>query len=252
MAKSADRDIIALMDIAAEVLRAAQELRDEVAPLRFLGPVTHVYNPLAYAFAPYAAYVRRFGATAKKVVFLGMNPGPYGMVQTGVPFGEVAAVAGWLKISAPVGKPVPEHPRRRVDGFSCRRSEVSGRRLWGAIAERFGSPENFFARYFVANYCPLAFLEASGRNRTPDKLPADERDPLFAACDRHLRRLVVALQAERVIGVGAFAAARAASALSGTAARTGRVLHPSPASPKANRDWAAAAAAELRAIGLCS
>ena len=33
--------------------------------------------------------------------------------------------------------------------------------------------------------------------------------------------------------------------------KIGRVLHPSPASPRANRDWAATAAREMRALGLC-
>ena len=37
---------------------------------------------------------------AKRVVFLGMNPGPFGMAQVGVPFGEVAAVRDWLRIDA--------------------------------------------------------------------------------------------------------------------------------------------------------
>ena len=116
---------------------------------------------------------------------------------------------------------------------------------------RFGSPERFFARHYVANYCPLLFLEASGRNRTPDKLPAPEREPLFAACDRHLSRVVRALGPEWVIGIGGFAEARAREVLAGTGIRVGRILHPSPANPRAGRDWGAAAERELRALGVC-
>ena len=118
-----------------------------------------------------------------------MNPGPFGMVQTGIPFGEITMVKTWLKLSAPVGEPANVHPRRPVLGFGCTRREISGQRLWGAVARHFSEPECFFAEHFVANYCPLAFLEASGRNRTPDKLPAGERESLFAACDRHLRKI---------------------------------------------------------------
>jgi len=173
------------------------------------------------------------------------------MAQTGVPFGEVSFVRDWLGLSGRVRRPSPEHPKRPVEGFACGRSEVSGQRLWGAIADHYGAPERFFARHFVANYCPLVFMEASGRNRTPDKLPAREREPLFAACDDHLRRLADVLEPEVVVGVGAFAQARAAEAL-GDSARVATILHPSPASPRANRDWAGEVRRQLRDLGLCT
>src|SRR5436309_10432101 len=171
------------------LVRAAKLLRTATRDLSFAAPVTCVYNPLVYAWAPHEAYLRKFAATPKRVVFLGMNPGPFGMVQTGVPFGEVTAVRDWLRVEGPVAKPPREHPRRLVAGFSCNRSEVSGRRLWGLFAARFGRPEKFFAEHLVMNYCPLAFLEATGRNRTPDKLAAAERSALFAACDDYLRSI---------------------------------------------------------------
>jgi len=236
---------------AAALLAAARRLCREVAPLRFGPPVSHVYNPLEYAARGYAAYVRAFGSTPKRVVFVGMNPGPFGMAQVGVPFGDVASVRDFLGIRAPVGRPAREHPKRPVQGFACPRGEVSGQRVWGAIARRFRTPERFFARHFIANYCPLAFMEASGKNRTPDQLPARERAPLFDACDRHLRRVVELLEPEWVIGIGGFAEARARSALAGSGVKLGAVLHPSPASPAANRDWEAAVARQLAKLGLC-
>ncbi len=232
------------------LIAAARRLRTETARLQFRPPVTHVYNPLVYAWAPHAAYLRKFGATFKRVVFLGMNPGPFGMAQTGVPFGEVASVRDWLQIECAVGKPDREHARRPVTGFACARSEVSGRRLWGLFAERFGTPERFFTEHIVMNYCPLAFLESSGRNRTPDKLPASERDPLFAACDRHLRAVVVALRPGWLIGIGDFAAKRAAYVFQDSPLRIGRILHPSPANPAANRNWQAAATRQLKTLGV--
>jgi single-strand selective monofunctional uracil DNA glycosylase len=205
--------------------------------LSFGPPVTHVYNPLVYAREPYELYLARFGATPKEVVLLGMNPGPFGMAQTGVPFGEVRAVRDWLGIQAPVGKPAREHPKRPVQGFSCPHSEVSGLRLWGWAKGRFGTPERFFRRFFVANYCPLLFVEDSGRNRTPDKLPISEREPLLAACDEALRRTVEILRPRHVVGIGRFAADRARLALAGIDVTLGAIPHPSPASPAANRGW---------------
>jgi len=230
---------------------ATRRLSNEVGELRFGSPVTHVYNPLVYAGRVHNAYLRAFADRTKRVIFLGMNPGPFGMAQTGVPFGDVGFVRDWLGLEAPVGKPRGEHPKRPVTGFACPRSEVSGTRLWGAIAEHFGTPKRFFAEHYIANYCPLVFLEKSGRNRTPDKLPASERNPLYAACDRHLRRMVELLEPEWVIGVGAFAEARAKAALGEDSLRIARILHPSPASPAANRGWAEAARRELADLGLC-
>lgn len=230
-------------------LEAVQQLRTEVDAMSFAPPVTHVYDPLDYAWECHADYIRRFLHSPIKAVFLGMNPGPWGMVQTGVPFGEVAAVRDWMGIFALVHSPANEHPKRRIEGLACSRSEVSGRRLWGLFSERFASPDAFFRDHFVVNYCPLAFLEETGRNRTPDKLPAQEAKPLTEACDRHLKRLVEIIQPEWVIGVGAFAENRAREVF-GDEVRIGRILHPSPASPAANRDWAGQATKSLVELGV--
>jgi len=238
-------------DIAAKAGAAGRKLCRELAGLRFGVPVSHVYNPLEYARKPYSAYLRRFANDSKRAIFLGMNPGPFGMAQTGVPFGDVESVRDWLGICANVARPANEHPKRPVQGFACSRREVSGTRLWGAVAGQFGTPDRFFRHYFVANYCPLIFLEHGGRNRTPDKLPRREREPLFRACDRHLRRLTDLLEPEWVVGIGAFAEQRAREALSDRGVRFGRVLHPSPANPRAQRDWSGSARAELVAMGLC-
>jgi single-strand selective monofunctional uracil DNA glycosylase len=205
--------------------------------LRFGAPVTHVYNPFSYARAPYAQYVERYGVAPKEVLLIGMNPGPFGMAQTGVPFGEVTAVRDWLGIEAEVRKPIREHPKRPVVGFACHRSEVSGQRLWGWARRRFGTPERFFARFFIANYCPLLFMEESGRNLTPDHLPREEQRPLVARCDEALRRTVKLLEPRCVLGVGRFAERRAREALVEFSVAIGCVPHPSPASPAANRGW---------------
>jgi single-strand selective monofunctional uracil DNA glycosylase len=237
-------------DTANQLVTAARELSRKVDRLTFAAPITHIYNPLAYARAAHELYLRKFGGGQKRVVFLGMNPGPFGMTQTGVPFGEIAAVRDWMGIAAGVEKPAREHPKRPVLGFDCPRSEVSGRRLWQLFAERFGTPEKFFAAHFVVNYCPLVFCEAGGRNFTPDKLPAAEQARLFVVCDEHLRRVLEILEPEWLIGVGAFALGRGEVAGEKMKIKLGKILHPSPASPAANRGWPQAATRQLVALGV--
>ena len=229
---------------------AARELSGAVSALRFGEPVTHVYNPLDYAWGAHEQYLNLAATGKKKVVFLGMNPGPFGMAQTGVPFGEIAAVRDWIGIDAPISKPKNEHPKRPVDGLACNRSEVSGRRLWGLFAERFDSAEVFFTDHFIANHCPLVFMEETGRNRTPDKLPAAEADPLMAVCDSHIRDVVEILKPEWLVAVGGFAEKRAETALDGLKVRIGKILHPSPASPAANRGWAEQATKQMNKHGI--
>lgn len=219
--------------------------------LSFAPPTAaYVYNPLVYARPSYDAYLRRFGKPPKEVVLLGMNPGPFGMAQTGIPFGDVAMVRDWMGIEEAVGKPPQEHPKRPINGFACPRSEVSGTRLWGWAQNTFTTPQAFFKRFFVYNYCPLCFMEETGRNRTPDKLPANERDALFEACDRALRDTVKHLTPEHVLGVGSFAHKRIQEACEGLDTQTGRILHPSPASPAANRGWAEAVAKQLADLSI--
>lgn len=237
--------------VAARLLQAARELSTACDTLTFAEPITHVYNPLSYAWAPHEQYVRRFGKDSRRVVWMGMNPGPFGMMQSGVPFGEIAAVRDWMGIVDDVHRPAREHPKRRIEGFACTRSEVSGRRVWGWAAERFGSADCFFEENFVLNYCPLVFLEASGRNFTPDKLPAREARSLEAVCDAHLAACLQVLRPQWVVGIGAFAKKRLQRVIEGDAEladigiRIAQVIHPSPASPMANRGWAAAVDAAL-------
>lgn len=228
----------------------SRDLSRRVGVLSFRAPVAVVYNPLDYARSLHEAYLARYGHGPKEVVLLGMNPGPFGMAQTGVPFGDVTMVRDFLGLDGVVAKPKPEHPKRCVQGLACPRSEVSGSRLWGWARDEFGTAEAFFARFFVANYCPLVFMEASARNLTPDKLPAGEQKALFSACDDALRGIVAILKPRLVIGVGAFAAERARVALAETGLGVGAILHPSPASPAANRGWAAQARKQLAALGV--
>ncbi|MDZ4829547.1 MAG: single-stranded DNA-binding protein [Phycisphaerae bacterium] len=233
----------------------ARQLSREVAELRFGSPVACVYNPLDYAWAAHREYLERYARPGIEALFVGMNPGPFGMVQTGVPFGEVAAARDFLGIDAKIKRPDAEHPKRPIEGFACTRSEVSGRRVWNWVRDRFGSADAFFDRFFVWNWCPLAFLVDSGANLTPDKLTLRERAKLEPLCDAALRDVVATLRPSVVVGFGGFAAKRATIALGSVTGkanfpRIGSVLHPSPASPAANRGWAPAVERGLHELGI--
>ncbi|MCB9906007.1 MAG: single-stranded DNA-binding protein [Planctomycetes bacterium] len=231
-------------------IRIQRALTKSLSGLEFAPPVTHVYNPLVHARRSAEEYLRRYAKPGVEAVWLGMNPGPFGMAQTGVPFGEVALVRDWIGIDEKVDKPADEHPKRPIQGFDCPRSEVSGRRVWSWAKARFGDPDAFFARFFVWNYCPLVFMEESGKNRTPDKLPAEEREPLYAACDLALHRMIEHLRPRMVIGVGKFAEKRAREALADLDLEFGSVLHPSPASPLANKGWEPQVEKQLAELGV--
>jgi single-strand selective monofunctional uracil DNA glycosylase len=210
-----------------------------------------VYNPLAYAHMAHDTYLKKYGSTKRRVIFLGMNPGPYGMMQVGVPFGEVNFVRDWLGITEGLISPKNQHPKRLIEGFECKRSEVSGKRFWGWAQQRWQTADAFFADCFVLNYCPLIFLEESGKNITPDKLTALERQQLEAVCDEHLREAVAILEPDWCIGIGAFAKKRLEIALEPTPARKiAQILHPSPQSPQANKGWSQAVEITLADLGV--
>ena len=235
--------------------KISSTLAAECSVMRFGSQVAAVYNPLVYAAKAHSLYLKLTfppESGPKKVIFLGMNPGPWGMAQTGVPFGEIDAVRLWLGIEAAVDKPEIEHPKRLIEGFACTRSEVSGRRLWGFFRERFGTREIFFREHFVANYCPLAFMDADGANITPDKLPSKESKPLFEICDRALADTIRLLKPQWIIGIGGFAKKRidgvyeqffgkekpgAGGVSKVSCFSTAQILHPSPANPRANAGW---------------
>jgi len=238
--------------IASRLIQVGRELADELRPLQFSDPVTHTYLTVDYARAGYEAYLEKFANTKKRTLMLGMNPGPYGMAQTGVPFGEIATVRDWMELSPEIGQPDNEHPKRKISGMDCEKSEVSGRRLWGLFAERFPNAKDFFKNHLVINFCPLIWMKDTGANLTPDKIRAVEMSPVDAACQKHLRRLIEILEPQYLIGVGAYAEnqMRTAQEYLGGTATIGKILHPSPASPAANRGWAEVAERQLKEIGV--
>lgn len=238
-------------NVHRQLIESADRLRKAMNELEFDEPVAYIYNPLDYAWDLHEQFIRHVSSSAD-VLLLGMNPGPWGMAQTGVPFGEIEAVRDWMRITGEVTGVDPEHPKRPIEGLACERSEVSGRRLWGLMKDRFVEPAKFFERHFVINYCPLVFMEDSGRNRTPDKLAPSEREQIQLHCDQHLREVIECLPWKHLVGVGAFAESclnRVCDQLT-TDAKVSRILHPSPASPAANRDWPGTAQSQLIDAGV--
>ena len=226
------------------------DLINALRPLKFGPPISHVYNPLEYARASLRQYHAKFASAPKEVLFLGMNPGPWGMAQTGIPFGEIQAVRDWMKIQAPVGSPKKTHPKKPVLGFACTKREVSGQRLWGWARKTFRTPGRFFKRFFVINYCPLIFIENSGRNRTPDQIRVTERKPLLEICDQALSRTIEYFKPRYVVGVGKFAEQRAKTVLDEQKIKMGMIAHPSPANPQANRGWELLIEKQLSELGI--
>lgn len=217
------------------LVNVARTLAREAGRLRLRTP-SHVYNPLLYAWKPHLEYLQRYGAKRGRVLLLGMNPGPWGMAQTGIPFGNVSAVREWFGIEAQLARSLPvQHPKYPILGLACPRDEGSGKRLWGWARRRVGSPERFFDRFFVWNYCPLLFL-ARNRNLTPAGLAADEAQALGSVCDAALERALAVLEPSAIVAIGRYAERQARRCVGGRIPVL-YLLHPSPANPAANRQW---------------
>ena len=210
--------------------------------------VAHVTNPLDYAWAYHEQFIDQWSEFGATTLLLGMNPGPYGMAQTGVPFGATAMARDILQIKErDVRTPPGAHPKRPIEGLSMERQEVSGTRFWSMLSEHYGSTEAIFSNIYVVNHCPLLILGETGRNVTPVDLPKATIESVLKACDKHLKSVVDIMAIESVVGVGNYAKKRAQSVLSDV--HIDSMWHPSPASPLANRnggaDWRANAISKI-------
>uniref|UniRef100_T1IWC8 Uracil-DNA glycosylase-like domain-containing protein n=1 Tax=Strigamia maritima TaxID=126957 RepID=T1IWC8_STRMM len=237
-----------LLSIPHQLLNLEMSQARQLQQLDYSPPVSFIYNPLEYAVETHSQFVYRYCTTTKPVLFVGMNPGPFGMAQTGVPFGEVNMVRDWLGIYGYVGKPPREHPNRPITGFGCHRSEVSGQRFWGFFQDLCKTPDNFFRYAFVQNYCPLVFVKDSGKNVTPNDLPLANRKQVQDICDRSIVDMIRLLQVKVVIGLGRFSEERVKAALQSAGIYNipvGFLMHPSPINPVANRGWNAIAMQQL-------
>jgi single-strand selective monofunctional uracil DNA glycosylase len=238
-------------------IAAAEWLREASRGLDPGDGVAVVYHPLDYGWEAHRAYLERYGNNQKKALLVGMNPGPWGMGQTGVPFGDVELVGDWLGLRGiPVARPLGEHPKRPVLGWACTRREASGQRLWGHLKERFGTPQNALRDLLIVNHCPLLMFTETGGNVTPDKLPRARRDEIYAVCDEGLKRAARAYGPDTLIAIGRYAEERCRAVAATLPSKPGvlTIPHPSPASPLANKDggkhWRDAVDRALATAGL--
>ena len=184
--------------------------------------MAHATNPLDYAWPHHEQYLEQWGGLGATTLLLGMNPGPWGMAQTGVPFGATEVAKNFLNIQPhALETPTNAHPKRPIVGLDLERQEVSGTRLWNLMEEMYVTPEATFAELFVVNHCPLLLLGERGQNITPDNLPKALIEPVLEACDDHLREVVEVMGITRIVGVGKYAEKRARLAFNAGKKRPG-------------------------------
>ena len=228
-----------VMDFTEQLVERTKRLARDCDALEFTFD-GYVYNPLDYAWKCHEQFLRRYVRQSARALFLGMNPGPFGMMQTGVPFGEITAVVEYLKIYDFVGSPKKEHPGRPVLGLSTTRSEVSGRRLWGLIKEQYPNPEDFPKDIAMFNYCPLGFLmnTKTAKNETPDHLAKEERVKLEEVCNSYLSDVIELVNPQMLVGVGKYAQDKLMQVNTDPNRLVFSIIHPSPGNPQANNGWA--------------
>ncbi|XP_017774188.1 PREDICTED: single-strand selective monofunctional uracil DNA glycosylase-like [Nicrophorus vespilloides] len=195
--------------LSDKLLTLDEQLCQQINLLEFDSEkVEYVYNPLEYAYNGYSQFVKKYLDTSKHILFVGMNPGPYGMCQTGIPFGDVNTVQNWFEINVEVNRPRRECPERPVLGLECKRVEQSGKRLWEYFRKKCGLPEHFFRNAFILNYCPLGFFDANGKNITPNNLKVANKRKIQQICDQYMLHVLQLLECKIVVGIGRYAQER--------------------------------------------
>ena len=95
----------------------------------------------------------------KKLIFVGMNPGPFGMVQCGVPFGEIAAVRDWMgHRGGQVDKPARENPQaadRRLCLYPLRSQRTA---LVGLVSATLRHGRGVLCRAFCRQLLPAGLF----------------------------------------------------------------------------------------------
>lgn len=237
------------MNTANQLILLSEEFSLEIEKVRNkIDDDIYVYNPLIYAKKMFNQYIKEYTVSPTKYLFLGMNPGPFGMAQTGIPFGEINIVKNYLKIDNPISKPKREHPNRKVEGLNIKRSEISGLRLWDLVKSYYPNPKDMRGNIYIANYCPLLFISSvkTAKNITPNKLKKEIRELIDSICDKYLFDTIDLLNCEKLIGIGKYAEKK----LKNDSIPYFSILHPSPASPLANKGWKEKVLSQLEENGV--
>lgn len=218
----------ALIDLTEEFNKKLNELQFD-----FDG---FVYNPLNYASLLHNQFLNRNTNTIDNL-FMGMNPGPFGMAQNGVPFGATSKVKDFLKINGSVDLVLDAHPKLPIVGLEMKREEESGKRFWSVMEEIYGNCEEFFKHSFATNYCPLAFIDkgSTAKNITPDKLSKQDQKKIELVCDEFLEKQINILKPKRIIAIGRYSEKMALK--NKDKIEVLYLFHPSPANPKGFSYW---------------
>ncbi|KAF7991960.1 hypothetical protein HCN44_010761 [Aphidius gifuensis] len=209
-------------DIPNNLLNIELNLSINLDKLNYNNPIDYIYCPIIYAKTVHFNYLNKYCRDKKNIMILGMNPGPWGMSQTGVPFGEINIVIDWLKINGHIDKPKRQHEQRQVDGFSCKRSEISGRKFWSLFKKLSNNPDTFFRHCFLRNFFKPTIIIII--------IAGPEQKKLQEFCDQALIEVIKILDVKVIIGVGRFSEQRAKKVVK-TAKLSTKVLwmiHPSP------------------------
>ena len=191
-----------------------------------------VYNPLTYARNMHLEYLKKSTGHGATILFLGMNPGPFGMMQTGVPFGAVSYVRDYLNIKNDV-KEFCLHPKHKIIGLETKRDEPSGKKLWALMQSLYPKSNELFSHITVQNYCPLAFLDDSGKNIALNNVK--NRKELESLCDNYIKDYILDNNIKVLVGVGVYAYEKLLSLnLNLTVIK---ILHPSPLNPLSHKGW---------------
>ena len=132
-----------------------------------------VWNPGSYGAPWHRVFREIYPLRERPILMFGLNPGPYGMGQTGIPFTDVRRLRQCLPKMALTLRERGREPRvpglapRSLRRFFTREFESSAVRVYRFLELGWGSAEKGWRSVGVANSCPLLFLDPEGRNQTP-------------------------------------------------------------------------------------
>jgi Uracil DNA glycosylase superfamily. len=207
-------------------------------------------NVFSYAIDPFLEYLEKAERGSVRTLYLGMNPGPYGMYRTGIPFCDFVTKREFLKITASVDETFIDVDAVRGEKPDEKRREVSGMRLWGLFESVYHSPERFFSSSLVLSYSPLIFFRSEGRraNIALSDVKSLDRKRIEKVSDEFLKRYIKELKCDTLVGIGDYAHRALVRCSDGE--RLLKIAHPSPANPAANGDWAGRTYCYLKSEGV--
>jgi single-strand selective monofunctional uracil DNA glycosylase len=215
-----------------------------------------VLDPSRYGERWHAPFRRLYPPRARPLLVFGLNPGPYGMAQTGIPFTDLKRLAqGLPRLAAELARSgerlsLPGLAPSSLQPFLTRTFESSSVRVHRFLRLAHGSAERAFREVVFVNPCPLLFIDrALGENRTPADLPRALRAGVDEARVEVVSVAVARLRARGAIVLGRDAAAALSVPLRARLGERAVVEweHPARAVPDI---WARGLLAALRRRGL--